>query len=548
MNRMSPCALLLIVLVLVACGPTSTEAPAPTEAPPAAKAPTPTATPAPVRAQSISEDQPLVSTYIMRQGFFDLDPAYAYAAENTVLNLCYENLLWYSPPGSDDVLRPGLATGWQSNEDATVWTFELREGVTFQDGTPFDARAVKFTIERYLELGGQGCTWIWDAVDSVEVIDDYTVGMNLSYPAPIDLIAASAYCGQIMSPSISGQPKEWFDAGHCAGTGPYTIESRAIGQRLVMTRFEEYWGGWRDDQFDKIVFEIVHDAAVASQMIEMGDADFLHHVQPDKVAALDAKESLAAYVQPDFQNMMLLLNTKKAPLDDRLVRQALAYSFPYDQTIERTEGLYTQARGAIPAGMWGHGQQLFQYWYDLDRARDLLVEAGYPDGGFDLEVTYVDVPGEVWAIELWAFPLAELGIELKPQIMTFDSLWELAKSADPSSAQDVAVFLWWATYVDPYDWLQSLFHCEEEPLFNLTYWCNEEYDALIDEAHIVSGWDRSTAEAQYIAAQEILLDQSPALFLFDMPSIWVVSSDIDGFVVNPAYQGVVFYHDLTTSR
>ena len=159
-----------------------------------------------------------------------------------------------------------------------------------------------------------------------------------------------------------------------------------------------------------------------------------------------------------------------------------------------------------------------------------------------------DNTSEGWAVELWSFPLAELGIKLKPQAMTFDSLWELAKSSDPANAQDVAVFLWWPTWITPYDWLVALYHCEEEPFFNVTYWCNDEFDALIAGANVLTGSDREAAEAQFIAAQEILLEENPAMFMFDLPSVWVVRSDIQGFVDNPAYQNVVFYYDLTTSR
>jgi peptide/nickel transport system substrate-binding protein len=246
--------------------------------------------------------------------------------------------------------------------------------------------------------------------------------------------------------------------------------------------------------------------------------------------------------------MMFMLNTVKPPLDNKLVRQALAYSFPYDQYVERSENTYTQSRGAAPPGMWGGSDDLPQYQHDLDKAKELLAEAGYPDGGFEIQVTYmVDFPAEVWAIELWEFPLAELGIELNAQGMTFDALWELAKS-DPSTAQDIATFSWWPTWITPYDVLVALYHCEDEPFFNVTYWCNPEFDELIDDANVLTGKDRESATQKFIAAQEILLEEVPTMFLFDLPQTFVVSADIDGVELNPAYNYVIFYHDLTTTR
>jgi peptide/nickel transport system substrate-binding protein len=487
------------------------------------------------------------ATYIIWQDFIDLDPAYAYASEQVALNNCYENLTWYNPPGSDELLSPGLATSWQSNEDASEWTFHLREGVRFQDGTPFNADAVKASIEHYLAAEGAGCSWIWDAVEGVDVLDDYTVRLHLGYPAAMDTIASATFCGGMMSPTIADQPKEWFDDGHCVGTGPYTIESFEKGQRLIMTRFDDYWGGWQANQFDMIVFEVVTDPVAAMQLVEEGEADFHRDPPLERVAELQASHELRIYTQPSFQHMVLMLNTKKPPLDNKLVRQALAYSFPYDQFIQRTESLYTQSRGAIPQGMWGHGQDLFQYTFDLNKARQLLADAGYPDGGFEITANYMsDWASEGWAIELWTFPLAELGITLQSQAMTFDTMWELAK-ADPTTAQDIFPVIWWPTWVTPYDPLRNMYHCEEEPAWNLAYYCNPEFDAMIDQANEISTTDLGAAEDMFVEAQRMLIDDSPAIFVCDFPDIWVVSADIQGVVDNPAYPNVLFFHDLTTT-
>ena len=540
-------ALVLPAVLVLACGPADTPLPGNDPAPastavadePAAAASEPRAT---------GEGEPLVSTYIMWQGFFDLDPAYAFASESVALDLCYENLVYYNPPGSEEEFSPGLATAWQANDDGTEWTFTLRQGVTFQDGTPFDAETVKFSIERYLEQEGLGCSMIWQAVERVEVVDDDTVTLHLSYPAAIDLIATSAYCAGMVSPSVAERPREWFDEGHCVGTGPYTITSHEPGQRLVMDRFDGYWQGWQEDQFDTIVFQIITDPVVASQLMETGESDFWRNAQPDRIDSLAAMEGLEVYVQPAFQDMMFMLNTRKPPLDDPVVRQALAYSYPYDDYVQRTRGIHKQAQGAIPAGMWGHGEELYQYQYDLEKARALLAEAGYAQGGFELEMTYpTDLPIAAWAVELWSFSLQDLGIELKPRPVTGDALLALAQSG-PSEAQDLALIVWWPTWVTPYDWLANLYTCQEETFFNFTYWCSEEYDALVTEGDLLSATDRAAAEGKFVEAQRILLEENPAMFMFDLSSVWVVSSDIEGFVDNPAYQNVVFYHDLTVSR
>ncbi len=535
----APMILVMVVaLMLAGCAPTAPPSePEATEAPQATQAPT---EPAP-------SGEPKVVTFIMWQQFVDLDPAYAFASENVALNLIYENMVYMNPPGADEMLRPGLATSWETNEDATEWTFHLREGVTFQDGEPFNAEAVKATFEHYWSAEGAGCSWIWSAVEDVEVVDEYTVRMKCSYPAALDIIATSSYCGEIISPAVTDEPKEWFDEARGFGTGPYMFESYDKGQRIILTRFDDYWNGWADDQFDKVVFEIVEDTVQQLQMIESGNGDILREIPPDKIAQLQANPNLKVYIDPSYVHFQWLLNTQKAPTNDPLVREALAYSYPYDELVEAGGGIYTQSRGAVPAAMWGHCEDCFQYYYDPDKAKQLLEEAGYPDG-LTLEVTYVaGAAGQARAAELWVYPASEVGIELEMKGMTFSAMWEYAKQ-DPQTAQDITVQQWWPTYVTPYDPLYSMYHCEEETFFNLDYYCNPDFDEMIDEADRLTGLDREAAERMFQEAQETLIEDCPAIWVMDYAETFATSADIDGFVSNPAYPGVVFIYDLTTTR
>jgi peptide/nickel transport system substrate-binding protein len=446
------------------------------------------------------------------------------------------------------VLSPGLATSWESNEDATEWTFHLREGVKFHDGTDFDAEAVKYSIERVMTLG-LGPAFIWDPVEEIQVADDYTVKFKLKYAAPLDLIASAAYGAWIISPTAveaqGEKASEWFNEGHTAGTGPYVIESRELGRRLAMTRFDDYWGGWKEGQFDKAVFEIVVDPAERQQMLELGAADMAYDLPRENWATLDARDDVTVYVNPSFQNLLGLFNMEKDLTGNKLVRQALSYAFPYQQFIEGVMlGQATQAHGPIPAGMWGHSEDLFQYTYDLDKARELLAEAGYPEGGFDLVMTHDAAdPDQKQLGELWQAELAKLGINLELRPMEFESQWNLAKS-DPLAAQDIFVMLWWPTWITPYDFLFTMFHCEEEIFFNLGYYCIPEFDELIDTANELSGSDREEAERLFIESQKALIEDAAAMFFYDSPSNRTLRSDIKGYVDNPAYPHVVFVYKL----
>ena len=150
---------------------------------------------------------------------------------------------------------------------------------------------------------------------------------------------------------------------------------------------------------------------------------------------------------------------------------------------------------------------------------------------------------ESTAGELWKANLAQLGITLTLQPMAWEAQWQLAK-ADPATAQDIFVMYWWPTYVTPYDYLLNLFHSEESPVYNLGYYANPAFDALIDEAATLSGTDRARAEAMFIEAQRMVIADAAAVFMLDKPNIHIIRSDIKGYKDNAAYGHVVFVNDL----
>ena len=548
-------AILLALVLLASCATpaTPTQAPAePVQAEPAqteavepqiTEAPAPAATEPPAPAEIPRSN---VFVYVHPTTFPDLNPATSYSNDLVVMANCYEGLTFYNPPGSADLLSPKLAVSWASNPESTEWTFKLREGVKFHDGEPFNAQAVKYSIEKTKELG-VGAAYIWDSVQEIEVIDDSTIKFTLAYPAPLDLVASANYAAWIYSPKAYDEKgADWFNEGHCAGTGPFTIESYERGSRLVMGRFADYWGGWEEGQFEKVIYELIEDPVVLQQKIESGEADFTYQVAPDNLPALQKNPDLVVYTNPSFQNLVGLLNTVKPPLDNPLVRQALSYTFPYEQFIQGVMGdRATQAFGPVPVGMWGQSTEVPQYHYDLEKAKELLTEAGYPDGGFKLLMTYATGDQDEQQVgELWKAELAKLGIDLEVQGLNWEAQWDLGKS-DPQKAQDVFVMYWWPDLISPYSFLYSMFHSEDQPLFNLGYYKNPEFDTMIDEANKISGSEREQATQMFIDSQKTLVEDAASLFFYDLANNHIARADVKGFVDNPAYPHVVFVYDLT---
>src|SRR5690606_15391119 len=279
--------------------------------------------------------------------------------------------------------RPGRPSWWNGTPCAPTPAVPDATGAAWAWSGSTASSDVKGSIERTIQRG-QGASFIWDPLDRIETPDDYTVVFHLKYPAPLDLIVSAGYSAYIFDVDVADE--EWFNAGNDAGTGPYTVESWTQGEQLVLTRFDDYWGGWNDPrQWDKVVFRIVPEAATRRQLMETGQGDFTYGLPPEMVEALRSNANLQVVETPSFQNLLGMLNTEKAPLDDVRVRKALAHAFPYQQVVDHVmQGTARPARGPIPYGMWGHGEDLPQPGYDLDEARRLLAEAGYPDGGFSL--------------------------------------------------------------------------------------------------------------------------------------------------------------------
>jgi len=472
------------------------------------------------------------------------DPSAAFSTECTYLTNIYEPLLWANPPGSDEPFRPALAESWTVSDDGLVWTFNLREGVKFHDGETLTADAVKKSIERTIEMA-TGASFIWGPVDSIEAVDDYTVRFTLKYPVPLDRIVSSGNGAWIMSPRAAERDREWFDQGHEAGTGPWLLKEHRPGEQIVLERFDDYWGGWDGAHFDTVVVKIVGEAVVQRQMLEGGEADIASVVPVESVEALRARDDIKVPTHTSFYNYLGFLNTKRPPLDDVRVRRAVSYAIPYEDIIEvAASGYATQARGPVPTGLWPWDESLPQYSYDPDRAQELLAEAGYPDGGFELVLTYTsENPAEERFAPLIKEALEEIGIGVEVRPLLWNQQWALAKQ-DPEEAQDIFCLLWWPTYADGYDNLHSMFTTEEKPLWNLAYWYNERFDELLDRAYRLSGPDRETSKELYLEAQTLLIEEAPAIFFYDVQEIVPMRADLKGFVPNPCYPRVIFFYDL----
>lgn len=472
------------------------------------------------------------------------DPIASFSTEAMYMGNLYEPLLWRNPAGSEEEYTPALATDWSVSEDGLTWTFNIREGVTFHTGETVDAAAVKLSLDAARERSG--ASFIWAPVESIETPAEHQVVFKLSYPAPVDLIASSTYGAWIVAPSALeavASDEKYFESGIDAGTGPYTLESYTPGEKVVLEKFDEYWNADQAAVYETVDLAITADAVTAQQMLTAGEVKYSTQIPLENIGSFEDNPDYEVKVSKSPFNFLAFFNTTRPPLDNPDVRRALSYAIPYEDIIEvGAQGYGSQSRGPVPDGIFPHSTDVPQYTQDLDKARELLAAAGHPDGGFELTLTYAsENAAEKRFVPLIKDALAKVGVEVKVKSQLFNQQWEDAK-ADPKDAQDIFVLYYWPTYSDAgSDNLYSLFHSSEKPFFNLSYWKNEQYDKLIEEAGTHTATDRDKAQAMYGEAMGLLHDEAPAAFLYDAQAVAVVPKGLEVPPANENYPFTTFF-------
>ncbi len=526
--------------------------------------PSPTTTTSSPPITTTTKKKKTVVIYASLSEMTTADPSTEFSNSIMWMPLVYEPLVWYD--SLHDKFIPALAVSWEESKNGTVWIFHLRKDAYFHDGTPVTAQAVKFSIERTIKLG-KGAAFIWDPVKEIKVLDNYTVEFILKYPAPLLSIAASSYGAWIFSPKVvqlagaknATDPKvaQWFNSGHDDGSGPYKLVEWKPESEVILEKNPNWWG-WKVPGYpmassnapDVFIIKIVKDAVTQERMLLSGAIQIAEYVPLDDVQSLKNNPNLQVIIKPSYQNLLMLINTRKPPLNNVLVRRAIAHAIPYQDIVKiARSGLAKVASGPIPHGMWGHFED-FYYTYNLTLAKELLAKAGYPNGiNRTLILTYT--AGDIYekrTAELIADSLAKIGIKVDIRPMSWEEQWSLAQSgwSNPQAAQDLFIFYWWPTYITPFDFLYNMFD-NESKAFDLCYYANPTFNKLIEEAHIMEGINRTKALELYYKAEKILYEDVPAIPLWDSVDVRVALKSIGNLdnAINPAYPTVVFAQVLS---
>ncbi|MEW6049106.1 MAG: ABC transporter substrate-binding protein, partial [Bacillota bacterium] len=468
------------------------------------------------------------------------------ADDSTVDRMCrlaYEALLQYKVGTPEP--EPALAESVEVSPDGLVYTAKLRKGVKFHDGSELTAEDVKFSLDRAKKLG-RGIAFVLQYYEETEVVDPYTLRIKLSRPyAPFMAALPKLYIlnKKLVTANDKGDDGQAWLRDHEAGSGPYKLDSFAPEQEAVFSRFDGYWRGWDGEHVDKVVWRFVKESATQKMLLEKGDVDIAMDVSAEDLEALKSNPDISIHESPTLVEYFVFMATHRGPLKDKRVRQALSYAYDYAAHVNSVlRGHGTQSRGPIPAGMPYHDSSVFQYTKDLDKARQLLKEAGYHNGGFTLTMAYLPVlEEEVRTVEILQSACRELGIEIKPEGMTWPVLVD--RLSKPETVPDLSTVYNFPSYADPDAAVFSFFHSSFIGNgLNFAYYKNPVADQLMEKGQ--TSVDPAAREQAYKELQRVLVEDAPAIYV-SCPNHWLAArSYVKGYKYTPAHHETLNAYDI----
>ena len=443
-------------------------------------------------------------------------------------------------PEESTQIVPGLAESWTISKDGLTYTFKLRKGVKFHDGTPFNAEAVKFSIERQFnpehpanKLGKYPfANFFFGNVKAVEAMDDSTVRFVLKEPRASFLAVLTSGAASIVSPTAVRKWGADYPLNP-VGTGPFRYVSWQRGQQVVLEKNPDYWKG--AVKLDRVVYRpIVEDQARLTELMT-GAVDLIVGVPPDFVGQLEGSPKVSIAKQVGAHVWYLGINNQKKPFDDKRVRQALNYAVNKDAIVKDVlKGTGAVSKGPVLPNTWGADAALKAYPYDPQKAKQLLAEAGYPNG-FSTTLWVPEsgsgMQSPVAMSTVMQSNLKAVGVNVTLQTMEWGAF--LAKLR--SQEQELFALSWMAGTEDPDMVMYPLLHSSQwtpnGP--NRALYKNTRFDELLTQARLVT--DQAERAKLYREAQKILVEDAPWIFVDHEVQISASSKRVQGFKLHPSF-------------
>jgi len=449
-------------------------------------------------------------------------------------------------PGTND-LEPQLATSWESSPDLKMWTFYLREGVRFSDGTSFDANAVLANFERYKGVGKAPYGQVFMNVARVDVLGPYVVQFTLAEPDfSFEYKLAGAAGLSIGSPKAIAEHKNADDPwgenwcyDHMVGTGPYKLDKWEKTKHIILVKNDDYWRGWEESEPDRVIVRIVPEYSSRKFLLSGGDVDIIEEVPAYDIPVIEALPNAHVYIAKTTHIILNSFNFDKEIWRDRRLREAMAWSYPYKEAVESLIGA-VKLQGPMASDVAGHNDDLFVYYTDLDKARELLRDAGYEPGDLSVTFFYWNADHIKILTELWLVNLEQIGVRLEPQALEWSEFYPFQGVRDkPCDMWNVET---WPDFPLGEDYLATLYEDSEYvQTINPSGWKNDIFNELCALTRKVG--NKAVRNYIYMAQQQLIMDELVCIPIAQVSDTLGVSDSVSGIATSPAFgaMGLRFY-------
>ncbi|GAA0456013.1 glutathione ABC transporter substrate-binding protein [Alkalibacillus silvisoli] len=436
---------------------------------------------------------------------------------------------------TDLEIEPGLATELEPISE-TTWEAVIREGVTFHDGEELNAEVVKMNLDRVLDPEvGSPLSFLFDMIESVEVVDEYIVHIHTEYPFSALPAHLAHPGGHMISPNSIEQDYEAIENGedpltqvnqNPVGTGYYQFDERVSGEYITLVKNDDYWG--ESAKVEMLQFNAVPEESTRVAELLADEAEIIYPVNTSDVSTIN--ESEEGYVKESESASMSYLgfNVEKEPLDDARVRNAIHMAIDKEGLVEGLmDDIPLPAIGPLAPTVFGYSDEVDSVDYNIDEAKSLLEEAGHEEG-FSIDVYVYDRTTTDTAVYVQS-ELEELNIEVNIEQLEMGAYLDLTAQGE----HDMLIGSWGTVTLDADYGLYPMFHSENvgSP-GNRSFFSHEEVDQLLEEAR--QSTDDEERLELYHEIQQIIIDESPIVPLYHSVLLAGLSEDIEGFFQFPS--------------
>jgi peptide/nickel transport system substrate-binding protein len=432
-----------------------------------------------------------------------------------VLENVYDTLV---EPDEHLDMRPALAESWEVSPDQLTWTFHLRKGVTFHDGSPFTADDVVYSYRRIIDQQLSNA-YRFSAVSDVTAAGPSTVKITVKAPTPNLPVNIGGFKGMAIV------QRKNVEAGtiatHPIGTGPFAFKNAKSGDSITLTANKNFWGG--PPAISGVTFRFIPESSTALSALQAGEVDWTDSIPTQRVDELKGDDSMTLGMTPSSDYWYLTLNEARKPWNDVRVRQAIAYGIDRDAIVQATSyGTAVANQLAIPKSSPWY-TDYHRYTRDIGKAKSLLDQAGVKHVSLEMMATS-DYPQTVTAAQIIADNLAPLGINVKIRTVDFGTWLD-----EQNSGQFDMLMMGWLGNIDPDDFYYSQQHTGGKS--NAQKYSNPTVDGLLDAARTET--NQNARADLYVKAATTIADDVSYIYLYNPSVIQAWSKRLPGYEARP---------------